>query len=255
MARPPRTDREPRPRRRLAPALAALAVVALAVAVGLFAPPAVYRRTAAFGPDHPAKDAFNAEVVNGLSNAFLDRSGATRVDLAVTEAMAGARLARWVADRRAAGEPVAPALAALRIGFEPGRIVLATRLGRGAGSIVVSQAFAPEVAEAGRLRLSTVSLRAGRLPLPTALARHLEHLVAGRVARLERRATEAAAGGEGAGGAAEETAADLALWRAVRDALAGEPVVLGTGDHVLHLDRIAVERGVLHVEGRPGAHG
>jgi len=223
-------------RKRTASALGAAALAAMLIAAALVkTAPDVYSRTARVGADHPGADRFNEEVVNGVGNVLLDKSGGTRLDVVITEEMASARLVRFLEERRARGDRLPVALAGLRIGFEPGRLVLATRMGRGLSSLVVSQHFSLLVMEDGRLRMEPVGMRAGLLPLPVGLSRRLTQSLRVHLERLE------AKGSRGT---------NLVLWRAALGALEGEPVALEGKKLGIRLERLEVERGRLHVVGR-----
>jgi len=217
-------------------AAAVLLVGAVGVVLLVKSAPNPYRRTEPMGVDAAALRQFNAGVVNHVGNVLLDASGGTRLDLAVTEAMLNARIAQFLAEEVQAGRAVPPALEHLRVGFEPGSVVLATRLGSGWSSVVVSQHFRLEADDAGRLVVRPAGASAGRLPLPLA---PLEPLRQAAARALEQ------APGEAAGD--EDDAARL--WRSVLEALDGEPVHLGSGKRRIVLDEIAVERGVLRVRG------
>jgi len=219
---------------------AALALLAAAAAVAFLvkSAPEPYRRTEPMGADPDALRQFNSAVVNHVGNVLLDESGGTRLDLEVTEAMLNARLALFLAEEAEAGHAVAPALAHLRVAFEPGAVVLATRLGSGWSSVVVSQRLRLEADDAGRLVMRPAGASAGRLPVPVALERSLREAAA--------KALEQAADGQDA-----DDGDDLArLWRAVVDALGGEPVYLGSGKRRILLDKVTIARGVLRVTGR-----
>ncbi|MBL7139581.1 MAG: hypothetical protein ISS74_01590 [Planctomycetes bacterium] len=231
--------REPRGRRtwRIARwAAVVLAVAAIGVVLLLKSAPDPYRRTEPMGVDREALRQFNTGVVNQVGNVLLDESGGTRLDLAITEPMINARIAQFLADEIRAGRAVPPALEHLRVGFEPGVVVLATRLGGGWSSVVVSQRLRLEADDAGRLVVRPVGASAGRLPLPLA---PLEPLRQAAAQALEQ------APGEAAGDEDDVSR----LWRAVLDALDGEPVFLGSGKRRIALEDVEVERGTLRVTG------
>jgi len=222
--------------KRIAGVVGAAALVVLLIAAALVkTAPDVYSRTARVGADHAGADRFNEEVVNGVGNVLLDKSGGTRLDVVITEEMASARLVRFLEERRARGDRLPAALAGLRIGFEPGRLVLATRMGRGLSSLVVSQHFSLSVMEDGRLRMEPVGMRAGLLPLPVDLSRCLTRVLRAHIERLEEKGRDGTS---------------LALWRAALGALEGEPVALEGKKLGIRLERLEAERGRLHVVGR-----
>jgi hypothetical protein len=213
---------------------AGLAVAAATGAWLVLATPAFYARTEPIGADHPAKDLFNERVVNGVGNVLLDKSGRTPLDLAITEEMVNARLAKLLEETRARGESLPPALEALRIGFEPGRLIVATRVGGGAGSLVLSQHLIVAPTPDGRLRVETAGVQAGHLPLPSRLANHLVRALEEHVARLE---------------AERPDDPTLALWRGVLEALEGKPVALAGKKLGIALDAVQIDRGVLRARG------
>ena len=214
--------------------LLAAAVIILAL---LKATPGVYRRTAPIGPDPAAVARFNDHVVNQVGNVLLDKSGGTPLDLEITEEMINARVARFLADEVQAGRPVPPVLKDLRVGFEPGSVVVATRVGRGAAGTIVSQYLHLEPAPEGRLIVRPVGTGVGMVPLP------------GGVLDYARRAVALAIDLRQAEGDDEEA---LGLWRAILDGLDGKPVPLGKGRRSIQLESIQVERGVLKIQGRRG---
>jgi hypothetical protein len=216
---------------------AGLAVAAAAGAWLVLATPAFYARTEPIGADHPAKDLFNERVVNGVGNVLLDKSGRTPLDLVITEEMINARLAKFLEETRTRGPGapgLPPALEALRIAFEPGRLVVATRVGRGAGSLILSQHLVVAPTPDGRLRVETAGVQAGYLPLPSRLANHLVRALKEHVDRLE---------------AARPDDPTLAVWRGVVQALEGEPVSLAGKKLGIALDAVQIERGVLRARG------
>ena len=232
---------------------AGLAVAAAAGAWLVLATPGFYARTEPIGADHPAKDLFNERVVNGVGNVLLDKSGRTPLDLVITEEMINARLAKFLEETRTRGPGSArvparrdfaeatpgapglpPALEALRIAFEPGRLVVATRVGGGAGSLVLSQHLVVAPTPDGRLRVETAGVQAGYLPLPSRLANHLVRALKEHVDRLE---------------AARPDDPTLAVWRGVVQALEGEPVSLAGKKLGIALDAVQIDRGVLRARG------
>jgi len=213
---------------------AGLAVAAATGAWLVLATPVFYARTEPIGADHPAKDLFNERVVNGVGNVLLDKSGRTPLDLAITEEMVNARLAKLLEETRARGESLPPALEALRIGFEPGRLIVATRVGGGAGSLVLSQHLIVAPTPDGRLRVETAGVQAGHLPLPSRLANHLVRALEEHVDRLE---------------AERPDDPTLALWRGVLEALEGKPVALAGKKLGIALDAVQIDRGVLRARG------
>jgi hypothetical protein len=216
---------------------AGLAVVAVVGAWLVLVTPVFYARTEPIGADHPAKDLFNERVVNGVGNVLLDKSGGTPLDLAITEEMVNARLAKFLEETRARGPGapgLPPALEALRVGFEPGRLILATRVGKGLGSLVLSQHLVVAPTSDGRLRVETAGVQAGYLPLPSRLADHLARALKQHVDRLEADRPEDPA---------------LALWHGVVDALEGKPVALAGKKLGIALDAVQIDRGVLRARG------
>jgi hypothetical protein len=232
-----------RPRRtRLARITAAGLVAAAGVtALLLKASPGVYERTAPMGADPEAVRGFNQRVVNHVGNVLLDESGGTPLDLEVTEAMVNARVARFLADERRTGAAVPPVLAHLRVGFERGAVVLATRLGDGWSAVVVSQWLRLEPDGRGRLRVVPVGTNVGHVPLPAGLLGSL------------RASAEAAFGspdGPAPDGGDEDGKGPPRVVEAIFDALSGEPVPLGKGKRRIVLEAVEVERGVLRMRGR-----
>jgi len=213
---------------------AGLAVVAVVGAWLVLVTPVFYARTESIGADHPAKDLFNERVVNGVGNVLLDKSGRTPLDVTITEEMVNARLAKLLEETRARGDSLPPALEALRVGFDPGRLILATRVGGGAGSLVLSQHLIVAPTSDGRLRVETAGVQAGHLPLPSRLANHLVRALEEYVDRL---------------GAERPDDPTLALWRGVVEALEGKPVALAGKKLGIALDAVQIDRGVLRAQG------
>jgi len=231
-----------RRRRILIWAVAALVLAVAAAILLLKMTPAVYRRTAAMGADEAAVLRFNEEVLNKVGNVFLDRSGRTPLALEITEEMVNSLLAQALDDEEQAGKALPPALRDLRVGFESSRLVVATRLGQGVRSVVVSQAFELSVAEEGRLLVKAAGTSGGLLPLPGGLMDYVKRAIADQAARQEA----AGAGPSTTLGAGDKT---LDVWRAVIEALDGKPVPLGKGKKRIILDSVEIERGVLRVTG------
>jgi len=232
--------------RRIAQAAAAGVLLAAGLAAVLVtSPPGVYERTAPLGPDRAALRAFNRRVINHVANVLLDESGGTGLDLAVTEAMVNARLALFLEEERRAGRPVPAVLEHLRVGFEPGAVVLATRLGRGWSAVVAAQWLRLSADEQGRLQAEPAGTRLGGLPLPGGVLGTLRAAVARVLAREEASAAPAPAEGEKAEGKRRLRVVD-----AILDALDGRPVPLGKGDHRIVLESVHVERGTLRMLGR-----
>jgi hypothetical protein len=215
--------------------LAALAAAAAGAIVILLvkATPEAARRTAPMGADAAAAARFDERVINQVGNVLLDKSGATRLDLEITEEMANARLSQTIALEERGGKAAPPILRDLRIAFEPGEIVLATRLGRGITGILVSQRLSLVLEPGGRLRVEMGGTRAGALPLPGVMT-YVRQAVAAEVSRLE------------AAGADEKT---VAVWRFLRNGLEGRPLPLGEGRKRIEVDSVDVERGMLKIRG------
>jgi len=220
-------------RRRWAAAGAALAVAAAVGLALLKGTPQVYERTARIGPNEEAIARFNGEVVNAVLNLLLDQSGETRLDFRVTEEMVNARLARLVGEE-ARGGGVPPALQEARVGFESGRIVLATRIGQGLSSVVVAQRLRLGVDAEGRLRVESAGVTVGLLPVPEGVMNSLRRALAARLA-------QAKAAGE------EDMAVEV--WRYVLEVLDGKPVSFGKGRKRIVLDAVEVNGGMLRVRG------
>jgi len=241
----------PTPRRKhIVRAAAAAAVVAVGLAVLLVkATPDVYERTAPMGPDREAFRAFNRRVVNHVGNVLLDESGGTRLDLAVTEAMVNARIAVFLEEERRAGRAVPEVLTRLRVGFEPGAVVLVTRLGEGWSEVVAGQWLRLSADEEGRLLAEPVGTRLGSLPLPGGLLGVLRTATADV---LDAEAGEGNADADAKPETPESADADerLRLVDAILDALAGKPVPLGKGKRRIVLEAVDVGRGVLRMTGR-----
>jgi len=221
-------------RRRWAAAGAALAVAAVVGLVLLKGTPEVYERTARIGPEEAAIARFNGEVVNTVLNLLLDQSGETRLEFRVTEEMVNARLARLVAEEEWMGWSVPPALREARVGFEPGQVVLATRVGRGLSSVVVAQRLRLGADGEGRLRVESAGATVGLVPVPEGMMNYLRRALAERLA-------QAKAAGE------EDVAVEV--WRYVLEVLDGKPVSFGKGRKRIILDKVEIERGVLRVKG------
>lgn len=220
-------------------------LIGLALAVLLLKhTPAVYERTAPLGSDRDAVRAFNRQVVNHVGNVLLDESGGTRLDLVVTEAMLNARIAQFLEEERRGGRPVPAVLAHLRVGFEPGAVVLATRLGNGWSEIVAGQWLHLSADGRGRLRAEPAGATAGSLPLPAGLLGLLRTSVADGLALKDD------AGAPSHDEAETDEAKRLRIVDAVLDALEGEPVAFGKGERRIILESVEVDRGVLRMQGR-----
>ena len=214
--------------------LVAAGAVALVALVLVKATPDVYRRTRDTGPAPAAVAQFNERVVNRVGNVLLDKSGGTSLDIEVTEEMVNARIARFLADEAASGEVVPPVLARLRVAFEPGALVVATRVGDGLTSAVVSQYLGLSADDQGRLCVRPAGTDVGCLPLPSGVLDYARRAIA---AALDRRQAE---------GADEK---DLGLWRAILDGLDGKPIPLGKGRKCIRLEHVEMQRGVLRMRG------
>lgn len=237
-------SRSPNPRRRRI-LIGAAVVLVLAVAAAILLlkiTPEVYTRTAPMGADEAAILRFNQEVVNKVGNVYLDRSGRTPLAIEFTEEMVNAIIAQSLAGEEAAGKALPPALRDMRVGFEPGRLVVATRLGQGVRSVIVSQGFELSATEEGLLLVQAAGTAGGLLPLPGGLMDFIKRALADQAARQET----AGAGPSAALGAGEKT---LDVWRAVVEALDGKPVSLGKGKKRIVLDFVEIERGVLRITG------
>jgi hypothetical protein len=189
------------------------------------------------GADPEAFRAFNQRVVNHVGNVLLDESGGTRLDLVVTEAMVNARIARFLDEQRQAGRPVPAVLARLRVGFEPGAIVLATRLGGGWSEVVAAQWLHLSADEQGRLVTEPAGTRAGSLPLP------------GMEGALRAAIMDTALAPQG------DDARHVDVLKAILEAWSGEPVPLGKGKRRIVLDSVEIDRGVLRMQGHRAKKG
>lgn len=225
-----------RRRRVLVWAVAALVLAATAALLLLKMTPAVYRRTAAMGADEAATLRFNEEVLNKVGNVYLDRSGRTPLALEITEEMVNSLLAQALDDEDQAGKAFPPALRDMRVGFEPGRLVVATRLGQGFSGIVVSQGFRLSATDEGQLLVEPAGTAVGLAALPGGLMDYVRRALADQAARQ----------GEGAD---DTDGGEARVWRAVLEALDGKPVPLGKGKKRIILDFVEIERGVLRVTG------
>jgi len=227
--------------RRIAHGVVAGTVVAGAVGLLLVkSSPDVYERTATMGIDREAVRQFNQRVVNHVGNVLLDESGGTPLDLEVTEAMVNARLARFLAQERRLGRAVPPILGHLRVGFEPGAVVLATRLGRGWSEVVVAQYLGLSADEGGRLRVEPAGASVGALPMPGGFLEAVRESAAGVLSRPA---------GAGDDREADEREQHRRVLEAVLDALGGKPAPLGKGERRIILEAVEVERGVLRMRG------
>jgi len=195
--------------------------------------PAVYERTSIIGPDPDAQAQFNEEVVNKIGNVMLDRSGGTRLDLSITEMMINARIAGFVADLDRSGRHLPAIVQDFRVGFEPGRIVLATGIGRGITRVVVSQDLRVQRLPDGSLQLVPTYVWAGAVPFPAALLAGVQRAL---TERLMQEPT-----------AEDEKSVDLGRYGI--EALEGNPVFLGKGRKRVLADRIDIQPGIIHVEG------
>ena len=233
--RPNRLSR--RARTVLVTAAAGLVVIAILVLISLKGTPEVYRRTAPIGHDPAAARRFDEQVVNQVGNVLLDKSGRTRLDLVVTEEMANARIARFLADQAAAGRGVSPAVRRLRIAFEPSGLVIATEVGSGMTSAIVSQYLGLSVDSEGRLCVEPAGTGVGWMPVPKDVLDYVRPAVAAALRR-------------GKAGDGDEAA--LHFWHAILDGLDGKPVSLGKGKRRIILESVELERGVLRMKGHRG---
>jgi len=211
-------------------AAGALLAVGLA-AILLKSTPGVWERTAPQSLDRAALRAFNRRVVNHVGNVLLDVSGGTRLDLTVTEAMVNARIALFLAEERRAGRRVPPVLEHLRVGFEPGALVLATRLGEGWSGVVAGQWLRLSADGRGRLRVEPAGTRLGCLPVP------------GIQGTLQAAVLKTAFAHYG------DDKDNLRLLKTLYGAWHGGPVPLGKGDRRIVLEAVEVQRGVLRMQG------
>ena len=221
----------------------AVAAAVVAAALGLLlvkSSPDVYERTAPMGMDREAVRQFDQRVVNHVGNVLLDESGGTPLDLEVTEVMVNARLARFLAQERRLGRAVPPVLAHLRVGFEPGAVVLATRVGRGWSQVVLAQYLRLSADEAGRLCVEPAGASVGVLPMPGGLLDTVRELAAGVFSPQDAQGAPDA----------DEQEQRRRLHEALFDALDGKPVPLGTGERRIVLEAVEVRRGVLRMRGR-----
>jgi hypothetical protein len=229
-----------RPKKILLAALGVLVAGVVALVVALKVPPDAYRRTVVLGSDLAEAERFDEEVVNKVLNMMGDKSRRTVLDVTVTEAMINARIGQALAEMEEGGRPLPPVVRDARIAFEPGRVVLATRVGHGATAVVVSQELHLAVGPDGMLVTEVEGLSAGVLPIPGVLPMpgglmdQARAILAHEVARLEEK---------GDGGDNAE------ILRAFKDALDGRPVPLGKGSKQVVLDRIEIDRGVMHIVG------
>jgi len=219
----------------LVAAAVGVVVVAMVVLVFLKGTPEVYRRTAQVGYDPDAARRFDEQVVNQIGNVLLDKSGQTRLDVVVTEEMANARIARFLADQTAAGKLVSPALRRLRVAFEPTGLVVATEVGSGVTSAVVSQYLRLSADSNGRLCVESAGTDVGWMPVPKDVLDYVRQAVAAALRRSSAR------GGD---------EATLQFWHAILDGLDGKPVPLGKGKRRIVLESVELERGVLRIRGR-----
>jgi len=196
--------------------------------------PEVYRRTAVMGADEAATLRFNEEVLNKVGNVYLDRSARTPLALKFTEEMVNAVIVQSLDDEERSGRVLPPALRDMRVGFEPGRLVVATRLGQGLSSVIVSQSLRLSATEDGRLIVEPAGTAVGLAALPGGLMDYVRRVLADQAARREADGSD--------GGTAQ-------VWRAVLEALDGKPVPLGKGKKRIILDSVEIERGVLRITG------
>jgi hypothetical protein len=213
--------------------LAALGLAAVILISLLKWTPAVYERTSIIGPDPAAQAQFNEEVVNKIGNVMLDRSGGTRLDLSITEMMINARIAGFVADLDRSGRHLPAIVQDFRVGLEPGRIVLATGIGRGITRVVVSQDLRVQRLPDGSLQLVPTYVWAGAVPFPAALLAGVQRAL---TERLMQESTPE-----------DEKSVDLGRYGI--EALEGNPVFLGKGRKRVLADRIDIQPGIIHVEG------
>jgi hypothetical protein len=238
----PNSSLNPGRRRILIGAAVVLALAIAAAVLLLKMTPEVYTRTAPMGADEAAVLRFNQEVVNKVGNVYLDRSGRTPLALEITEEMVNAIIAQSLADEEEAGKALPPALMDMRVGFEPGLLVVATRLGDGLSSVVVSQSLRLSATEDGLLLVKAAGTAGGLLPLPGGLMNFVRRALADQAARHEAAGT----GPSTTLGAGDKT---LDVWRAVVEALDGKPVPLGKGKKRIVLDSVEIERGTLRITG------
>jgi len=224
--------------------LVAVAVLAVILAKTI---PAVYERTAPMGLDPEAAGRFDRAVVNHVGNVLLDESGGTRLNLAVTEAMINARVARFLDEERRNGRRVPPVLGRLRVGFESGAVVLVTCLGSGWSRVVVAQRLRLSPDGHGRLCVRPAGTHVGVLPMPAGLLALVREWVADALSRTEH-ATDPTQNAAPEG--RPSPPARVRLFEALLQALDGDPVPLGKGKHRIVLESVEVERGVVRLTGR-----
>jgi hypothetical protein len=215
--------------------LLGLVVVGAVVAVVLLkTEPGVYTRTFSQGADPKDLSAFDDQVVNQVANVFLDKSRRTPLELHLTEAAVNARLIQTLADVEASGKPLPPAVRDLRVAFEPGQVVLVTRVGSGPTAAVVTQPLNLAVGPEGRLIVKPGDTTVGLVPVPMDVLSRARPVVARQIERLRT---------------AGDDSGMIEILEAVQQALSEEPVPLGKGKKRIVLERLTVDRGTLQVVG------
>jgi hypothetical protein len=226
--------RNPRRRKILLGLLAAvlLAIVVLAVLVKWT--PDFYRRTAGITATEANRSLLNDAVINKIGNVFLDKSGKTDLDLTITEEMVNIGIAAFVEDQQKGGKTVSAAIQALRVGFEPDTVIVASIVGSGVTSVVAAQHLAVEVQKDGTMLVKPSGASAGALPVPDTLVAEARKALASRL------------GGKPPAGE-EEQGVNFA--QCAMDALEGKPVYMGSGRRYIAVDKIKIEKGLFRIWG------
>jgi hypothetical protein len=214
--------------------LAAILLVVVVGAVLLKWTPDFYSRTAGIVPTEAAKARFNEAIINKIGNVLLDKSGKTALDLTVTEEMLNVGIAAFVEDQQKGGKSVSPAIQAMRVGFEPDSVIVASIVGSGATSVVAAQYLGVEVQKDGTMIVRPAGASAGVLPVPDTLVVEARRALASRLTAKKKPEEE-------------EGAVDFA--QCSMDALEGKPVTLGSGRRFIAVDKIKIEKGLMRIWG------
>lgn len=224
------------PRRRwILPGLLAavlLAIVVLAVLVKWT--PDFYSRTAGIRATEANRSLFNDAVINKIGNVFLDKSGKTDLDLTITEEMVNIGIAAFVEDQQKGGKAVSSAIQALRVSFEPDTVIVASIVGSGATSVVAAQYMGVEVQKDGTMLVRPSGASAGVLPVPDTLVAEARRALASRMTAKKN---------------PEEEEGAVNFAQCSMDALEGKPVTLGAGRRYIAVDKIRIEKGLVHIWG------
>jgi hypothetical protein len=217
--------------------LGVLGLLLLAAIVGVVLvkwTPDFYSRTAGIVATEAGRARFNEEIINKIGNVLLDKSGKTALDLTITEEMINVGIAGFVEDQQKTGKGVSSVIQAMRVGFEPDTVIIASIVGSGATSVVAAQHLEAEVQKDGTILVRPSGASAGAMPVPDTLVAEARRAMASRLTAKKNPAEE-------------EEAVNFA--QCAMDALEGKPVCLGSGRRFIAVDKIRIEKGLFRIWG------